>query len=237
MRALSEAELLQAWDVGGAEPPNRRALLLLRAADADANPEGLSIGRRDRLLLELRVATFGPVLDCRARCPACDEPLSFSVAIAALTDALRTDPPPEIRFRHESFEVGARVPNCADLLAIGSDGTAHDLARRCLTSLRQDGVELDCAAAPSPLLDALDAELAASDAERPTALALICPACSHAWDHELDAARFVWAELDAWGSRVIDEVHRLASAYHWSEAEILRLGYRRRQRYLELVDA
>lgn len=32
------------------------------------------------------------------------------------------------------------------------------------------------------------------------------------------------------------DVHRLASLYHWSEPEILRLTRRRRREYLSLID-
>ena len=33
------------------------------------------------------------------------------------------------------------------------------------------------------------------------------------------------------------QVHTLAALYHWSEAELLGLGYRRRRAYLALIEA
>ncbi len=62
-----------------------------------------------------------------------------------------------------------------------------------------------------------------------------CPTCDHAWDEIFDIVSFFWAELDAWAHRVLHDVHVLARAYAWSEAEILALPPLRRQYYLELV--
>lgn len=236
MRSLSEVELFRVWDAGGTESPGRRALLLLDAAGAGADPATLSIGCRDRMLLELRARSFGPDLDCLARCPVCNEQLSFNVPVAVLTDRMRPREPHEIALRCEGFEVRARVPTCADLAAVRPGGAAADLARRCLTRLECDGTELDTDAAPLVVLEAVDAQLAASDPDARMTIALACPTCEHVWEQGFDAARFVWAEVDARVGRLLGEVHRLASAYHWSESEILRLGSLRRQRYLELVD-
>jgi hypothetical protein len=46
---------------------------------------------------------------------------------------------------------------------------------------------------------------------------------------------FFWEEIDVWAERTLSDVHRLASAYGWSESDILALGPRRRQRYLALI--
>jgi hypothetical protein len=36
--------------------------------------------------------------------------------------------------------------------------------------------------------------------------------------------------------RLFDEVHRIATHYHWSERDILTLSWRRRGRYLARID-
>ncbi len=235
MRSLSDAELLRVWEAGGAEPSGRRALLLLGAAAAAADPATLQVDQRDRLLLELRALLFGPTLECLAGCPACGDRLTFSVPVSELINKPERHASSEISFSHEGFELRARFPTCADLAAVLPDGTTHDLARRCLTSLRCDGVDVDGDAAPVGLLDALDAEFAAVNSGPVGGLALACPGCGHAWEQVLDAMGFVWEEIEAHAVRLLREVHRLASAYHWSESEILRLGPQRRVHYLELV--
>ena len=48
----------------------------------------------------------------------------------------------------------------------------------------------------------------------------------------LDIGSFVWAEIESRARRVLGEVHALASAYGWSEAETLSLSAVRRASYL-----
>ena len=51
----------------------------------------------------------------------------------------------------------------------------------------------------------------------------------------LDVAAFFWTELNAWAVRLLREIHALASAYGWREADILALSPKRRDLYLELI--
>ena len=43
----------------------------------------------------------------------------------------------------------------------------------------------------------------------------------------------VWSDLTDWVGRTLTEVHQLARAYGWSEAEILAMSGWRRRWYLE----
>jgi hypothetical protein len=47
----------------------------------------------------------------------------------------------------------------------------------------------------------------------------------------------LWAEIEVRAKRLLLEVHLLATAYGWSEAEILSLNAQRREFYLEMVRA
>ena len=62
-----------------------------------------------------------------------------------------------------------------------------------------------------------------------------CPACGASFQEGLELASFVWAELEARARRLLMDVHTLASAYGWGEAEILALSAARREFYLEMV--
>ncbi len=66
-------------------------------------------------------------------------------------------------------------------------------------------------------------------------LALSCPACGRPWEAAFDVVAFLWGELDAWARRTFAEVHALASAYGWREADVLALSPERRRIYLDLV--
>ena len=52
-----------------------------------------------------------------------------------------------------------------------------------------------------------------------------------------DIVSFFWSELTAWSIRILDHVHRLASAYGWSEADILTMTPSRREMYLARIGA
>jgi hypothetical protein len=61
-----------------------------------------------------------------------------------------------------------------------------------------------------------------------------CPSCGHRWQGLFDIAAFFWREIRAQARRLLREVHLLASAYGWREADILVMSPRRRQAYMEL---
>ena len=74
----------------------------------------------------------------------------------------------------------------------------------------------------------------AADPGADLTLDVACPECGGATRAELDIASYLWTELDAWARDVLLDVHLLATAYGWSEPEILALSPTRRRYYLEL---
>ena len=52
-----------------------------------------------------------------------------------------------------------------------------------------------------------------------------------------DVVSFLWAELEAWAVRTLQEVHTIAGFYGWSEEAILNLSSVRRQAYLRMLGA
>ncbi|MFE6990250.1 hypothetical protein ACFVFN_19020, partial [Streptomyces pharetrae] len=74
----------------------------------------------------------------------------------------------------------------------------------------------------------------AADPAADVTLNVACPECGRATRAELDIASYLWTELDAWARDLLLDVHLLATAYGWSEPEILALSPLRRRYYLEL---
>lgn len=60
----------------------------------------------------------------------------------------------------------------------------------------------------------------------------VCPECRAAQDVPVDPYLCLWRSH----SEIYMDVHVLASAYHWSESQILALSRSRRKRYLTMVD-
>jgi hypothetical protein len=238
MRAPAEATLLDAWDAAGAAGPTGRALALLAAAGiAPEEARGWSIGRRDAAILELRRAVFGDVLEGVADCPDCGARLEARLSAAELHTA--ATPPQSVTVERDGYRLLARCPDSDDVLLLeraphGSDLPMLLLAQ-CLLTSEKDGQAVPASALPAPLRAALEQALEGADPLGDASLALDCPECGRAWTAALDVADWTWREVEGWAGRLLAEVHVLAGAYGWTEAEVLALSPRRRARYRELL--
>lgn len=236
----SAADWLHVWEYGRHLGPPDRAAWLLRASHPQLTPDQvdrLSLGQLEALLLQVRQSWFGAQLASVAVCPACGEQLEFSFSAADLGALDYPAPPPALEVAQGAYQLTLRPPTLADWrLAAGEDVAGAALFQRCVIAATVDGAPLDVATAPATLAQLAAQALQQADPLVEMALALTCPACGHAWSAPLNALAFLWQELEAWAWRTLHTVHRLASAYGWSEAEILRLSAWRRQYYLTLLD-
>src|SRR5262249_27105127 len=128
-----------------------------------------------------------------------------------------------------------RLPTSRDLAQVAHEPDPRLAAIRLLDRCRTG---MDTSATWSEQeLDEIGERMAPADPLAETRLALVCPGCGHAWDATLDIAAFLWEEIEARARRTLFEVHTLASAYGWSEAQILALSASRRALYVEMVGA
>ncbi len=249
MEPLTAVQLLNAWERGADQNPIERALTLLAAASPDEKRESLAqlpIGTRDAMLLTLRERTFGPQLVSVASCPNCGERLELAFDIAGIrSSGTRTggeseEEAPIITSSVAGEMLAFRLPNSADLLAIGETRDVASARRALLESCLLGGSarhDHEPREWPEAFTDQVSARMAEADPQANVQVALACPNCGHAWQETFDIGSFFWTESDAWARRLLSEVHALASAYGWRETEILALGPRRRQAYLELIGA
>jgi hypothetical protein len=175
-------------------------------------------------LLCLREWFFGPRVVGRAACPACEEYLECAFDL----DDIRVAPP-----EPDGNPVTYRLPDSADLEAIASapdEATAlRRLLERCVSDQR--------ATQTAGQRETLAHEMARRDPQACVELSFTCHVCQHPWSVAFDIASFFWSEIHAWAQRTLRDVHTLASAYGWSEQQILGLSNPRRQAYLELISA
>jgi len=247
MRALSAWELLNVWEWGQAQPAARRALALLAAACPDTPPDALaaiSIGERDARLLTLREWAFGPGLDSVTACPGCGERLElhFQVADLRATEeqgSAEAGAPDSLSLEVSGYQVHFRLPNSLDLSALADQGdletSRHLLLTRCLLSARRNGKEADLDRLPEDVADAIVEQMAKADPQADVQLDLTCPVCDHRWQTAFDIVSFFWNELNTWAHRTLRQVHILALAYGWREADILALSPGRRRYYLQMI--
>lgn len=241
MQALSEMELLEAWERGWAQPPPQRALALLAAALPGTAPQSLAqlpLGRRDAALLRLRERIFGPRMTAWAECPGCRERVEFTFTAAEIgVDPAADDleePAGQISETLTAFgcDLEFRRVTTEDLAAIAGESDVElarrSLIRRCILQLRRG--ELTDA-----VVRAVSDRMAELDAAADIRLDIACPACDRQWGVPFDVVPYFWAELDAFARRRIQDVHALAATYGWDEPTILAMSPWRRECYLRLV--
>lgn len=140
-----------------------------------------------------------------------------------------------VRVRQGGWDVEFRLPGVADLAAAARAADPRGaLLARCLVSAVHDGVAVAADELPGPVQRRIADAVEAADPGADLALNVACPECGAATRAELDIASYLWTELDAWARDVLLDVHLLATAYGWSEPEILALSPLRRRYYLEL---
>jgi hypothetical protein len=239
--ALSAVDGLRLWEEAGGLPPARRALALARvAAPGLAEPElaALPVGRRDALLLSLRAATFGDQLTGYVPCPECGTAVESTASCAGLIAAGYRAPEPE-PLTHNGYVLVWRRPTAGDLAAAGEaadpDTALRVLLERCVRSaIGPDGgvapVDL-----PAGVRVALGERMLECDPLAEVLFALHCNDCGARWESLFDICGYLWAELVARAWRLLADVHTLASAYGWTEAQTLSLSEPRRQAYLRMV--
>lgn len=232
MHALPGSEMLSLWERGAGRHALDRSALLAAAARPDWPAEDIAdlpLGAINASLLQLRMACFGPRIDGHADCPACGERLALALDVHELLGAACEHEAPGSTRGIEVAGLHVRAPTLRDLAAVAHEA---DAARALLThcTLAGDASQLDDAA-----LQAVEQGLDALDPHADLALALQCVACGHADLVQLDAGQLMWDELEAQALRLLREVHLLASAYGWSEAQILALTPARRASYLAMT--
>ena len=237
--APTAAMLLRAWESGAAVGPVDRAPSLLHSLGAvpvSVRPDELSVGQCDARLFELRRAMFGEMLEVVATCRACRTEVELTVALDELQPPVREGPVPPLTVQADGYTLVCRIPCNEDLRVLASGGgqvTLYDLLERCvLEATSPGGPPVAPRELPEATAEAIVEALAESDPGAQTALRVRCP-CGSEWVDELDIREVMWSDLTEWVGRTLTEVHRLARAYAWSEAEILALSGWRRRWYLE----
>ncbi|HEY6796381.1 MAG TPA: hypothetical protein VI248_17020 [Kineosporiaceae bacterium] len=245
MTSRPPVDALRLWEAGWGLPPLERAVVLA-AASTGSSPDTVSsrpVGERDRLLYTLRARLFGTAIEAVSTCPGCAGEVELAFDLRHLLAG--TGPSqPEVTVVAGGVERTFRTPTSVDVAAVLARPAAHDtdaaqvLLRRCRVASGVDGsAEDDAAGQDDEAADAVTRAWLVADPLADVTLELRCPECATEWAEPLDIGGFLWSELDNWCRAMLLDVHQLARAYGWSEAEILALSPWRRRCYLGLVGA
>ena len=235
-RGLSAADVLDLAEAGRELHPIDRALLILDRAGGEGDWRTMPLGRRDRVLLQLRAATLGPDIEVTAECPACRARLEFSLDTDTLI-AEAADPPAMLQVALEDCTAELRALTTLDLARAARcrsrDTAAAALFEGCVGTATKAGISVAASALPAAMREAIAGTLARADPLADITLDLACVACGRDSQAQLDIAAFFWAEITSGARRLIAEVAALARSYGWSERDILAMSPGRRLAYLQ----
>jgi hypothetical protein len=234
MRTLTQGDFLALWETGHSLHPLDRGLLAAQAAfpELQESVADWPMGRRNRALAEVHCAVFGSTLHGWTKCLVCAEQLEFQMDVKALARSHA----PGCDERIVVGDLSYRLPTSRDLAAVAGEKDAVTAARilmqRCCLAENPPTLGWD-----EEEIDAVGARMAAADPLAEILLKFDCPGCGASFEETLDLTSFLWAEMEGRAKQLLIGVHALASAYGWSEAEILSLSAARREVYLEMVRA
>jgi len=215
--------------------PLDQGLLVLGAALPDASYESLAdwpFGRRNRALAQVELSCFGPTPGAWTRCTECGEKLEVELDFRNLASGTLEEGQFEpIVIKGRSF----RLPTSRDLALAAQEPDTRSAAVRLMESCATEVQDAPVWSAED--LEEVGDRMALADPMAEVTFNFTCPECAREGNATLDLAAFIWDEMEARAKRLIFEIHSLASAYGWTEKEVLALSEHRRARYLELVQA
>lgn len=193
-----------------------------------AGAAALSVGDRQHLARAVGIRLGRDLVWLTSRCSACQAPFDIPVLQSDLPVKAAGPGYPETSHRIGGAHVRLRAPTGADQAAVaGLPETAAVEALFARLIDCPDGTELADAdrAALEAAIEAMAPEVAL-EAETD------CPDCGAQNRVAVDP----YLGLGMTGTEIFDDIHVLASRYHWSQREILSLPRARRKRYLSLID-
>jgi hypothetical protein len=187
-------------------------------------------------MLRLAAMLDGEQMWLKADCGHCEALFDVDVRRCDLPVKQAGPGFPQVTLGVQEGMIDVRVPTGADQELIGEKSEAEamqQLLQRCIRSVNGEppGKEfIDNLSGPD--IEAIDKALDEASPAVCNQLLVTCPECGREQQAELD--HYDLAGLNE--HYFYDEVHTLASHYHWSEAVILDLPQARRRRYLGMIN-
>jgi hypothetical protein len=226
---LTESDLLAVWEAGLGQSAVARALNLATAGGADpATVADLAVGQRESVVLALRESCFGHILPSAVTCPECAEQLELELTVDDIRSDVAGCGGTTIVVDGREFHV--RPVTSRDLLEV--DASRPDARNRLLSRCVDPAGAL-----PEERLDVVASTLSTVDPQAAVEISLDCASCGHEWSAPFHIAEYLWAEIEAYARRLLLDVHTLACAYGWTEADVLAVSPARRRFYLEAAPA
>jgi hypothetical protein len=207
----------------------------------------LTVSRRIEYLLHLAALSGGFTGRVRLRCPQveCRQSLEIDLPITEIIAVQRkAEKQDRLDWGQEPNILRFRRPTGDDQRGWQKRSFANIAQARAaivqslLVAANETGpiVENLIGLPPAEFADTIENSLEDFDPLVAFSVRVCCPQCSVETDLQVDLEALALTELKRIQIESFHNIHRLASAYHWSEAEILCLSSDRRTRYLTLIE-
>jgi hypothetical protein len=201
----------------------------------DVQVADLCVADRQYLMLRLGAMLHGEQMWLKVDCGHCKAPFDVDIRRCDLPVKEAGHGFPQVTVRVNDSVICARVPTGVDQDRIGElseEDAMRQLLQNCIHSINgstPDREFIDELSGPDvEVIDEAFDEVSPAVCNR---LLVACPECGREQHAELD--HYLLADIHE--HSFYDEVHTLASHYHWSEAEILDLPQARRRLYLDMI--
>lgn len=193
----------------------------------------VSSAGREWLLQRAALRFYGANDWYEAICSDCGARFDLRLSIADIPCVAPGDGFPTVELETSLGQRAFEVPNGAHEEAFAARQDTDP--RRAFAALCGLSAQAECDALQFSERDLarIDAALEAASPEVADSVTARCPECGTAEQVRIDPLTFAFPQRD----EILQEVHLLASAYRWSEHEILALPLARRRSYADLIRA
>jgi hypothetical protein len=217
----------------------------------------LLVADRQYLLLKLREATFGELVQATIVClnPSCTNKMDIDFSIQDIPVTASEDKGPRYSMQlspaaafrgHDDVPcrwIAFRLPNGADqeciapILAQDEAAAADMLLARCIEEggLAQPTGGLDMGWLSPLARMEIEQQMEAVAPHVELTMEGACPECGQEFTLPFDLERSFFRELRTSRDLLYREVHYLAYHYHWSEREIMEMPQSKRRKYIEVL--
>ena len=201
---------------------------------------GLTVGKRIECLSAIAYLDgyrdFESVLRCAD--DSCKEPMEIDISLESLMALQDKANESEcVTVDVNGSAVSLRKPTGADQLTwLHAAYVDEDEAIGAAISTLATGSEMQGTGSNAWLVEPIQAAMQELDPLVSYCLRVKCPACGAELDYEVDLEDMALRRLRDAQARLIEEVHCIASKYHWSEEQILSIPAWRRSRYITMIE-
>jgi len=190
----------------------------------------LTLSEHDLATLAIYRHLYGDIIECHVPCSICSVPYDTQFSISDWLSSLQQGFD-VVRTGANTFEcegtIRFRLPTPADMkeLHFGDNaGGEQELRRRCVLDgdVNDSRLEAMMSCAGPLLYDDIEAT---------------CPHCSNPCSFTIHLETYLFSLFAMERPFVVNEIHDIASAYHWSRSEIVGLPRSERREHVRLIMA